>query len=112
MRKEANLAKLYLPDPPTPISIAFPLGCLSILATLKTCSKASSKKTRSILSLVAKEYSSYFSSRALTIIFLFSVTSSYTMLAASNFKMSENKIYYLKSSSSVQLLWKHLVTNS
>lgn len=39
----------YLPEPPTPISIMFPLGCLSTLATLTMCSIASSKKTRFIL---------------------------------------------------------------
>ena len=33
----------YLPDPPTPINIAHPLGYLNILAILKTCSIASSK---------------------------------------------------------------------
>lgn len=46
---EANLVRDYLPEPPTPISIALPLGYLSILATLSTCSKASSKNTNFIL---------------------------------------------------------------
>lgn len=39
-----SLVKLYLPLPPTPISMAFPLGYLNTLAILSTCSIASSKK--------------------------------------------------------------------
>lgn len=34
---EASLDKLYFPDPPTPINIAFPLGDLNTLAILKIC---------------------------------------------------------------------------
>jgi hypothetical protein len=39
-----NFVKDYFPDPPTPINIEFPLGCLSTLEILRTCSMASSKK--------------------------------------------------------------------
>jgi len=48
--KDANFDKLYLPDPPTPINIALPLGDLNTLAILKICCIACSKNTRSYLS--------------------------------------------------------------
>lgn len=50
MMYEDNFERLCLPLPPTPISIALPLGCLKILQILKICSTASSKKTKSSLS--------------------------------------------------------------
>lgn len=46
---EDNLVKLCLPDPPTPMSRAFPLFCLSILLILLKCNIASLKKTKSIV---------------------------------------------------------------
>lgn len=54
MIKDANLDKLCFPEPPTPINMALPRGCLKILQILKICSTASSKKTRSNLSLDEK----------------------------------------------------------
>ena len=48
---EANFDNVYLPDPANPISIAFPLGYLRILAVLIICSIAYLNKTKSNLSL-------------------------------------------------------------
>ena len=41
----AILLKLYLPDPPTPSSNAFPFGYLSTLVILLICSHASKNST-------------------------------------------------------------------
>jgi hypothetical protein len=46
--KEDNLARDYLPEPPTPTSSAFPLGELIILVSLNRWKRASSKITRLI----------------------------------------------------------------
>ena len=44
----AILLKLYLPDPPTPNSNAFPLGYLKTLVILLICSHASKNSTNFI----------------------------------------------------------------
>ena len=36
-KKLLNLVRLYFPQPPTPINIIFPLGCLKTLAILRIC---------------------------------------------------------------------------
>ena len=46
---DANLDKDYLPEPPTPISKAWPLGGNTILVILQTCFNASSNNIRPIL---------------------------------------------------------------
>ena len=99
------MANDYFPDPPTPISIPLPLGYLNILDILSICSTASSKNTRSNLSFEVKTYSSYLSSKALTIILRFSVTSSYRGAAASSFNMSEKMMLDLNSSSLVDYIF-------
>jgi hypothetical protein len=53
-----SLMRLYFPEPPTPISIIWPLGYLRTLAILKTCSIASSNKTKFILLELLILYSS------------------------------------------------------
>lgn len=47
--QDANLVKLCLPDPPTPINKALPLFCLKILHILLKCKIASLKKTKFML---------------------------------------------------------------
>ncbi len=46
--KEANLDRDYLPDPPTPINKAWPVGKSRILAILDICPIASLNRTRFI----------------------------------------------------------------
>ena len=45
---EANLVRLYLPEPPTPTNKAFPPGYLIIREIISKCSKAKLNKTKSI----------------------------------------------------------------
>jgi len=56
--KVHNLIKLCLPEPPTPISMMCPLGCFKTRAIRRTCSMASSKRTKFILFVLLMLYSS------------------------------------------------------
>mmetsp|Transcript_7058 Transcript_7058/g.26722 ORF Transcript_7058/g.26722 Transcript_7058/m.26722 type:complete len:293 (-) Transcript_7058:1533-2411(-) len=65
---EANLVSDCLPLPPTPTSIAFPLGCRKIRVNRAACSAASRKNTKFIAFVLPALYSSKYSSIIATIL--------------------------------------------
>ena len=74
------------PVPPTPINIAFPLGCIIILEILNTCCMAYLKKTSSSFPDVSTLYSYILESKKSTS-FLDSSSCSYIFSSVSRVKM-------------------------
>ncbi|CAM5998967.1 unnamed protein product [Sphagnum balticum] len=84
--KEDILESDCLPDPPTPISMAFPLGCSNILDIRKMCWMVSRKKTSSNRPLISTLYS-YILDYRNSLIFLGSSSNSYCFSPKSTVKM-------------------------
>mmetsp|Transcript_6046 Transcript_6046/g.5650 ORF Transcript_6046/g.5650 Transcript_6046/m.5650 type:complete len:225 (-) Transcript_6046:2226-2900(-) len=88
---EASLVADCFPEPPTPTIIAFPLGCLRTLATLRIWSMQSSKNTRFIFPVLLILKSSKLCSNCLNSLLL-SLISSYSLTGASSFSKSPHII--------------------
>ena len=101
----ASLVRDYLPLPPTPISIAFPLGERRTRNILRICCIQVSKNTRCILVELLLLYSSSLSSKVLVTLGILSLISSYSLRSLSRRRMSlKRTCYYPKISGFVNLV--------